>query len=50
MAINVQDIVTEYGAYYIQGGQNEQRLKRLLFGVKQPNLQHRSKQTIQCIV
>lgn len=30
MAINVQDIVTEYGAYYIQGGQNEQRLKRLL--------------------
>lgn len=30
MAINKADIVTEYGAYYIAGGQNEQRLKRLL--------------------
>lgn len=30
MAINKTDIVTEYGAYYIAGGQNEQRLKRLL--------------------
>lgn len=30
MAINKTDIVIEYGAYYIAGGQNEQRLKRLL--------------------
>lgn len=30
MSINKADIVTEYGAYYIAGGQNEQRLKRLL--------------------
>ncbi len=33
MAIIVTDIVSEYGAYYIAGGQNEARLKRqLLFG------------------
>ena len=30
MSINKADIVTEYGAYYIAGGQNEQRLRRLL--------------------
>jgi len=30
MAINKADIVSEYGAYYIAGGQNEQRLRRLL--------------------
>lgn len=30
MAINKQDIVTEYGAYYIAGSANESRLKRLL--------------------
>lgn len=30
MAINKADIVAEYGAYYITGGQNESRLKRLL--------------------
>jgi len=39
MAINKTDIVTEYGAYYIAGGQNEQRLKRLLlFGRETPKI------------
>lgn len=30
MGLIVSDIVAEYGAYYIKGGQNEARLKRLL--------------------
>lgn len=42
MAIIVADIKTEYGAYYIAGGQNEQRLKRLLlFG--RETVKHASK-------
>lgn len=33
MALTITAIISEYGAYYVPGGQNEQRLKRLmLFG------------------
>jgi len=39
MAITTTQIVQEYGAYYIAGGQNEARLKRLLlFGRETPKL------------